>query len=270
MRSNEAENAPFVVAVSGVPGSGKTTLVRRVLRLMPNASPLYFDCYQSVATWCPRYNPEGELSRDKQAMLQHWLDNGAAADDYVSVPQLTPDLETLIRGERIIMPQPTHAGEQVVDPAQIILVEDPFGRERSELGPLVDFVVHLEASLDIALGRCVLRASRANVDPYHFIRGYLNRNITQLNQRFAKVRRFADVVLDADQLPMIIAKQMRDAVYDAAEAAGHRIDRSHKRPSRILNSLSDDDIEFEAAFEDDDPFEADEDAPEKSGMHGTL
>ncbi len=256
--SGKQMDKPFVVAVSGVPGSGKTTLVQRVLRLMPSASPLYFDCYQSVATWCPLYKPAGTAVRDKQAMLQHWLDHGAAADDYVSVPQMSRDLEALMRGERIIMPLPTASGDQVVDPADFIIVEDPFGRERSEIGKYIDFVAHLEAPLDIALGRCVLRASRKSVDPYHFIRGYLKRNITQLNQRFASVRQYADVILDADQRPMIIARQLREAIYDAAEAAGRSVDRTQKRPSRIIS------VDLNPV--EDDTWDANDDATEKSGV----
>lgn len=133
---------PFVVAVSGTSGGGKTTLVLKVAALLGSAARLHFDDYVSV--------------NNDPAAIRAWLEAGANPDEF-KTPQLPPDLRRLISGKSVGLPN----DRGVVESAEFILIEEPFGRSRAELSPLVDFAVHLHVPADIALARRIVRAIEA-------------------------------------------------------------------------------------------------------------
>jgi uridine kinase len=126
---------PFITAISGTSGGGKTTLADNTAALLERAMCLYFDDYLAVT--------------NDPVDIRGWLNAGAKPDEF-KTPRLASDLQKLAAGESI---RPADGGL-----AEHVLVEDPFGRSRAETAPFVDFVAYLDLPPDIALARRVIRA----------------------------------------------------------------------------------------------------------------
>jgi uridine kinase len=111
----------------------------------------------------------------------------------------------------------------------IIVVEEPFGRSRPELGTLIDFVVVLDTPFEVALARRLLRELRGseNSEPgklssrhIKFHEEYLEngvRNLYVAVQRLALKQ--ADFVLDGLLTPDDMANKII-SLLSAAPAAG--------------------------------------------------
>jgi len=89
---------------------------------------------------------------DLRHILYMWLDAGADLNE-IKTPTLAVDLRKLSAGEAIRLPD---TGRRI-EPADFIILEEPFGRSRLELSSLIDFAVFIEAPPDIALARRTLR-----------------------------------------------------------------------------------------------------------------
>jgi uridine kinase len=126
------------MAVSGTSGSGKSTVIDRLVRHLGTATRLHFDDYIVLG------NDIDEI--------RAWLENGADPN-WVRTPRLVEDLSRLAAGSPIVRPEGA-----TLHPAPFIILEEPFGRARDEMAPLIDLAVHLDVPLDIALSRRVLRA----------------------------------------------------------------------------------------------------------------
>lgn len=115
----------YIVAVSGMSGSGKTSVIQRASGLLGDAVVLHFDEYIETSTYPPD--------------LKDWLDRGADVDEW-KTPRLAADVRALREGG-----------------ARFVLLEEPFGRMRRELRDLIDLAVHLDVPADILLARRLLR-----------------------------------------------------------------------------------------------------------------
>ena len=131
-------NKSFVIAISGTSGAGKTSLVREVTNSFDDAVSFYFDDYLSTH----------KVPED----LAGWSRNGSDPQQWKN-PRFLADLRLLRSGTPVTPPNSTDP----VDPASIIVVEEPFGRDREHMGELIDFVACIELPLEIALARRVLR-----------------------------------------------------------------------------------------------------------------
>ena len=127
----------YIIAVSSVSGGGKTALVRSTANLL-RGTTLFFDDYASVS----RYPQD----------IKKWIEDGADVNEW-RTPQFSKDLATLRRGGSIISPID---GTNIL-PSEFIVIEEPMGRERSEMASLIDFVAVIEIPLEIALTRRLLR-----------------------------------------------------------------------------------------------------------------
>jgi uridine kinase len=121
-RSGEA----FVVAISGMSGAGKSSVVRGTVERLGNATALYFDDYVARSTYPPD--------------LLDWLARGADVDEW-KTPHLAADLRAL-----------RSAGTY-----EFVIVEEPFGRRRAEMHDLIDASAHLDVPTDVLLARRLLR-----------------------------------------------------------------------------------------------------------------
>jgi uridine kinase len=128
----------FVVSVSGTSGAGKTTVIEKAAALLPSVAVLRFDDYITLG--------------NDIAQIRAWVDAGADLDE-IKTPMLAVDLRKLSTGEAIRLPE---TGRRI-EPADFIILEEPFGRSRLELSSLIDFAVFIEAPPDIALARRTLR-----------------------------------------------------------------------------------------------------------------
>lgn len=126
-----------VIAASGLSGAGKTQVLRRAAALLGGAPVLHFDDYAPLSTYPPD--------------LRAWLDAGADLEAF-QTPRLAHDLRELRAGHAVTSP-----GGAVIAPAPVILVEEPIGRKRTEMAPLLDFVAFLDAPRDVLLARRLRR-----------------------------------------------------------------------------------------------------------------
>jgi hypothetical protein len=105
---------------------------------------------------------------------------------------MTADLLELRHGRPIPHPVTKH----VTMPTPIIVVEEPFGRSRPELGRLIDFVAVLDTPLEVALAsllrelRCGEKSERGGLPSHHIklLEEYLEKGVRDL---YVAVQRLA-------------------------------------------------------------------------------
>jgi uridine kinase len=131
----------FVVAVSGISGVGKTSLIERTAERLGNAARLHFDHYTSLG------NDIGDIAA--------WLAAGVDPNVVVT-PRFAADLDRLRRRESVQPPD----NPGLVGPADFVVLEEPFGRSRDAMAPMIDLAVHIEIPHDIAMARRLLRTVR--------------------------------------------------------------------------------------------------------------
>lgn len=132
------QDKSFVIAIAGAAGSGKTELVNAVTSLLDNAVSFYFDDYESTH----------QIPED----IRLWLAGGVDPHQWRS-PRLLADLRLLSHGTAVVPPD----SNRTVEPASVIVMEEPFGRTREHMEELVDFVACIDLPLEHALARSVLR-----------------------------------------------------------------------------------------------------------------
>jgi uridine kinase len=142
-----AQPAVVVIAIAGPSGAGKTTLVQSVAALLDQATQVYFDDYDASSIY--------------PADMAAWLANDADPNDW-KTPQLRSDVQALRMGSEVLHPN----GTTVLRPTRYIVVEEPFGRERQEMAPLIDFVAVIDVPLEIALARRIRRAIGMGVEQW--------------------------------------------------------------------------------------------------------
>lgn len=114
---------PFVISISGVSGSGKTSVVEELYKRLPQSAAFYFDDY---------------VFEKEPGDMKKWIENGRMPDAW--------DLSTMEQDIR------TMKGPD------ILLLDYPFGKEAGYgIGELIDTAVFLDVPLDIALVRRTLR-----------------------------------------------------------------------------------------------------------------
>lgn len=126
----------FVITVSGPSGAGKSATVRAVAEQLGAASCFYFDDYGEAMQ-----QPEDGLA---------WIAEGADLTAFI-LPQFGQDIARLRQGETVLTP----TGRRV-EPAPFLVIEEPFGRGRTDMKGLVDFSVCIDVPMEVALARRLL------------------------------------------------------------------------------------------------------------------
>lgn len=152
------EKTPLVVAIAGTAGAGKTRLVQRLSALLGDAVCLYFDRHRDY-----RF-PNGDVFNEWT-----WAAQGCDPADW-SNPGLAENVRRLKAG------YPVELAESggPLSPTDVILVEEPFGRSRPEIAPLIDYVVLVSVPLEIALARILERSLRTDERRTTDPQAYLN------------------------------------------------------------------------------------------------
>lgn len=193
MKSSKSSRS-FVIAISGPSGAGKTTLVNAVAAALGDATTLYYDDYEAVAKWHPN--------------VLEWIEEGCIPDSWVTMPQLTQDLSNLRAGHAVNHPN----NNEQVKPARYVVLEEPWGRDREAVRPLIDFVTHIDIPLDVSLCRRLIRDAAAGKNPLDFIQAYLKYHIRDFYVRQQAVRERADLVVDGMQSPDELVVQIIRAI----------------------------------------------------------
>ena len=121
---------PFVLALSGIPGAGKTTLTKAFQRRFGETPVVYYDNFQTI-------------THMTHAQVSDWFGRGANPNEF----ELADLVSELSRQT------------QPIDGAQrrpLLLFETPFGRMHQATGGFIDFLVWVDTPLDMALARAVL------------------------------------------------------------------------------------------------------------------
>lgn len=200
----------FVIAVAGLSGAGKSTLVKELVQELEDAVGLYFDDYN------PHLFPNSHYPEDQA----QWLAEGAQPDCW-STPQMTTDLQALLRGETV----KHHNGKHILEPARFIVLEEPFGRTRAAMKDLINYVILINTPLEVALARRLLREAeyseyKEHPDKFgHSVFNYLSIYIDLARPMYLAVNEYVykdcDLILDGlKSLPEMVneaASQVRNA-----------------------------------------------------------
>ncbi|MCM3455806.1 hypothetical protein M3685_17960 [Heyndrickxia oleronia] len=116
-------NQPFVIAISGVSGGGKTTITKHLNDRLFNSKTLFFDDYDF----------------DGPNDIIHWVDNGANYDEW-NLDPFIKDINKLLS-----------------EPLDFIVLDYPFAYKHSKTSQLIDLAVYIDTPLDIAMARRVIR-----------------------------------------------------------------------------------------------------------------
>ena len=130
-------DSTYIIAISGFSGAGKTTMVTRLATRFGDAVTLGIDEYTEDATYPPAIE---------------WIKNGANPDEFIT-PLFVENVRALKEGRSIIHPET----KMEVHAPHYVIVEEPFGKSRTAMRPLIDFHAQLEIAPEIALARRVLR-----------------------------------------------------------------------------------------------------------------
>ena len=192
----------FVIAIAGHSGAGKSTIIEKLAAKLDNAIVLKLDDYTSSSHYPP---------------MKTWIENGANPNEYLT-PKFAADIQTLKQGESIIHPE----SMQEISPAGFLIIEEPFGREREVMNRLIDFVVYIDVSLEIAHARKILRKNEFlpwEDDPDLFIknlRDHLSWYLKSGREFFLTVgnlaRKDCDLVIDGTLIPDVIVDHIIVAV----------------------------------------------------------
>ena len=137
-------NNSKVVAISGVSGAGKTTVVKQLAQQF-NCPFLLFDDHTDKNTY-----PDN---------MKNWLKNGANLS-LIKTPKFVSSLQEVISANN----------------SRYIFIEEPFGKERDSISSLVDYVVLLDQPLELCLTRIIKRhTAHPNSNSLDLIASFLDK-----------------------------------------------------------------------------------------------
>ncbi len=192
MQSEIGNAQPLVVGISGISGSGKTALTK-LLAYKLNATAIFWDDFDDVST-----SPD-----DYVAWYESGSPGGANAWGY---PLLADTIKRLKSSETVTSP----ANKEKLESKNWIGFDAPFGRDHKQTASYIDFWVHLNTPLDIALGRRILRDFNAQTPTQEIlenIRIYLEESRPLFSEQH---KESADMIVDGSKSIGTIAQEIID------------------------------------------------------------
>lgn len=126
---------PIVVAVSGPPGAGKTTLIHHLLNRIRDSVAIHLDDFESY-------------TRMSSTEMQAWMASSGDPNDF-DLSDLAEDLQRLKQA-------PNHSRSNSPDSSNsqnVIFFETLFGRQHHETGQWIDYQIWIDLPADLSLAR---------------------------------------------------------------------------------------------------------------------
>jgi uridine kinase/N-acetylglutamate synthase-like GNAT family acetyltransferase len=178
---------PLVISISGISGSGKTTVANALNDWIANSKVIYFD------------NIPGNLLGRNYC---EWSESGADCNEWI----LTPIIDEI---ERL--------SSESLD---YIILDYPFGKTHSKVGAYVDFSVWIDIPLDIALARRILRdftrrqtsrrplKGNTSEEVSSYLDFFLARHRDTYFRHIETIRSHVDLIIDGTKRPEDIADEI--------------------------------------------------------------
>lgn len=176
------EHSPFVIAIAGVSGGGKTAVTNDLHLKLNQSKVLYFD----------DYNFEGPDD------LIQWVENGSDYDKWDLEPFLI-DFKELCK-----------------DHPDYIILDFPFAYKHSEVSSLINLAVFIDTPLDIALVRRIKRdfAIRSVEDILIEMTNYVSRERKGYIEMVDTIKPNSDLVIDGSQSISKITDEIAAKIYN--------------------------------------------------------
>jgi uridine kinase len=184
----------YIIAVSGMSGAGKSTAIDNLVTLLGDATALRIDDYTESSTYPP---------------VVQWLANGADPDEFVT-PKFIEEILSL--------------KERDSEAPQHIIIEEPFGKARSAMKPLIDFHVQINIPPEIALARRIKRIlessnqGEGNEHLREFLDWYLRAGRDFYMAVHQQADKEKDLAVDGTLAPDIVAQTIFKAVMQKRES----------------------------------------------------
>ncbi|MEH6395823.1 AAA family ATPase [Pseudoalteromonas sp.] len=163
-----------VVAISGVSGCGKTSVIKQLSKTLSCPYILFDD-----------HTDENTYPND----MNLWFQNGADLSN-IETPRLINKLRTI----------KTECAEEY------LFIEEPFGRCRESISMLIDYVVLLDMPMEVCLSRVIMRnIQHPSCDSLNSIPNYLSMYDDHFREIYIgttnQVRKSSDLIIhDVDSI----------------------------------------------------------------------
>lgn len=183
------DDRPLVLGVAGGSGSGKSTVVRRVIERMPGIPVrlLHHDSY---------YRDLPDLSLEERAKINY------DHPDSLETSLLVTHLEALLRGEAVDVPTYDFAKHRRkeetrrVEPAPVLIVDGILVLAEPELRELMDIRVFVQTDADTRFIRRLMRDTRERNRTVESVVIQYQKTVRPMHLQFVEPsRRHADVIV---------------------------------------------------------------------------
>ena len=171
---------PFIISISGIAGSGKTTIANLLKEKLTNSEIIYFDDI-----------PGDLLGRD----YCEWSESGADCNEW----KLSPIVDKI--------------KNLSLAPLDFIILDYPFGKVHREVGEHINSSVWIDTPVDISLARRILRDFTRRSDTRRplkdntaeevssYLDFYLARHRNTYTRHIDTIKPFSDIVVNGEKLP---------------------------------------------------------------------
>ncbi|SER23606.1 Uridine kinase [Gracilibacillus ureilyticus] len=193
-----------IFCISGPSGAGKSSLIENTVKILDNAVSFYFDAYDSTLMF-----PENVMEK---------LSNGdiiSPAD--VKNDLFMEDLKLLVSGHAV-----TDPWGRTLQPSDIIILEEPYGRLRQEMDMLIHKLIVIDLPMEISLARRILRninkdfAAKTPEERLEqvneYLTGFVNGTGWANAYLYNLLKETSDYTIDGLQSAEIMADQLKDYI----------------------------------------------------------